>query len=460
MPTTYLRRTPGGSGNQRKFTFSFWIKKTRHTAGSSFSLFDCGSSTDYFHIYFPADDKLTIKSKASNSTVMNVVTNRIFRDTNAWFHVVIAVDSEQGTAANRCKVYINGSQVTSFSSEDYGSQNQDYEIQDTGSYHYIGTNYSATSNETFEGQMAYAAFVDGTQEAPSIFGETDSTTGEWKIKTTITPSSGWGANGWFILKDGNSVTDQSGQSNNWTVQAGTLSNDKDNPSNNFCTLNPLDKAPMSNDPLFNKIFDGGLYITLDSNIKNLARGTLGVTSGKWYWEAKVEGKGKGFYGICNRLAFETTSAPHDNSAYSGIFYYEATPDFRYYSGGGTPTTGIASVSNGSILGFALDMDNKALYIHKDGVYMNSGDPTSGASKTGAISGLFSYSTNWTDYEEVFPAYYVSSTSGSGAASFNFGNGYFRTTAVSSAQNPDDGIGVFEYDVPASYRAITTKGLNA
>ena len=86
--------------------------------------------------------------------------------------------------------------------------------------------------------MSHVVHIDGTQELPTIFGETDSTTGEWKIKTSITPSVGWGTNGYHILKDGNSLTDQSGQGNNWTA-IGTLTKTEDNPSNVFATFNPL-----------------------------------------------------------------------------------------------------------------------------------------------------------------------------------------------------------------------------
>ena len=465
MPSTYLHKNQGTPTNAKKFTVSFWFKRGMISSSSTnyttrlFQGFKDGN--DRLYVKLDNDNKLMIFAAEGGTDRVQWLTNKQFQDPNSWYHLVLVGDSTESTEADRIKLYINGVNVDNLGGYNKTTtnitQNMDWGIQLAQTNNTFTISGNESHGELFDGCMSHFHYVDGTAYQASTFGSTDATTGEWKANTS--PTLTMGNNGFTILKDGNTITDQSANSNNWAIGGGSLLDNKDSPSNNFCTLNSLDKAPMSNDPLQNKMFNGNLYVSLASNIKNLARGTLGVTSGKWYWEAKVEEKGKGFYGICNRLAFETTSAPHDNSAYSGIFYYDATPDFRYYSGA-TSTTGIASVANGDILGFALDMDNKAFYIHKNGTYMNSGDPTSGSSKTGAISGLFSYSTNWADYDEVFPAFYVSSTSGAGSASFNFGNGFFRTTAVSSAQNPDDGIGVFEYDVPASYRAITTKGLNA
>ena len=97
-----------------------------------------------------------------------------------------------------------------------------------------GSNY----NRFFNGSMSHINFIDGTAYDASYFGETDATTGEWKIKTS--PSVTYGTNGFFILKDGNSGTDQSGNSNNFTVGGGTLTKTEDNPSNVFATINPLD----------------------------------------------------------------------------------------------------------------------------------------------------------------------------------------------------------------------------
>tara|TARA_R100000234_G_scaffold12749_1_gene7079 strand:- start:2045 stop:3430 length:1386 start_codon:yes stop_codon:yes gene_type:complete len=461
MPSTYLHKNQGTPTLATKFTVSCWFK--RGIVDTEQRLFQgYKDSNNRFYCKFNTDNTLMIFAATGGADKVNWKTTMRFFDTTAWYHLVVVGDSTEGSAGDRLKIYVNGVNVDNKggftkttnsidSSMDWGIQlaqtNQTFTISGEESH-----------GQLFDGYITHFHYIDGTAYQASTFGETDATTGEWKIKTS--PTLTMGNNGFTILKDGNTVTDQSSNSNDWAIGAGSLLDNKDNPSNNFCVINMNDRAEMANDPARTKIFNGNLYVSLASNIKSLLRGTIGVTAGKWYWEVKIEEKGKGFYGICNELALYDSNAPHDSSDKVGVYYYDNTPDFRYYSGAGELTTGIASVSNGDILGFALDMDNKALYIHKNGTYMNSGDPTSGASKTGAINTLFANPTVWADEGFVFPSMYCSSTSGAAAASFNFGNGYFRTTAVSSAQNPDDGIGVFEYDVPASYRAITTKGINA
>ena len=443
--TTYLRRTPGGSGNQRKFTFSFWVKKNSVNPAGTYTLFDCGTSSNYFHIYFPDTHTLTVKARASNSTVMELVTTRVFRDPSAWYNIVIAVDSEQGTAANRAKIYVNGVQETSFSSEDFGAQNQDYEIQDTGSYHYIGTNYAVNADEFFDGSMSYVAFVDGTQELPTIFGETDTDTGEWKIKTSITPSSAWGSNGFFILKNGNSVTDQSGQSNNWVVQAGTLTDLEDSPSNSFSTMNPVVRLASGS----NAYSQVNNTFTDASGSYNTCFSTLGMFNGqgKYYAEFKVVSGTSLLFGIADYKESGVIDRIQRGEnrylgEYANSYGYQRNGNF-YYNGSST-STGYDSFTTNDIIGLAVDMDNLKIYWHKNGTYQNSKNPASNNGET-----------------IVAPteAYHMSISAASSAANVNFGNGIFGTTAISSAGTNAAGNGVFEYDVPSGYTALSTKGLN-
>tara|TARA_X000001388_G_scaffold75599_1_gene70785 strand:- start:80 stop:1471 length:1392 start_codon:yes stop_codon:yes gene_type:complete len=462
MATTYLRKTPGGSGNQRKFTFSFWVKKNSVNPAGTYTLFDCGTSTNYFHIYFPDTHTLTVKSRASNSTVMELVTTRVFRDPNAWYNFVIAVDSEQGTAADRCKIYVNGVQETSFSTASYGNQNQDHEIQDTGSYHYIGTNYAVNADEFFDGSMSYVAFVDGTQELPTIFGETDTATGEWKIKTSVSPSSAWGSNGFLILKDGNSVTDQSGQSNNWTVQAGTLTKTEDNPSNNFCTYNQtfLTRHHNESTSIPGMLQNGNTTFNSTANaFYGFRAGSIGVLSGKYYWENKIIDKGRMYIGICYPDILNRVDTPFYDSSIHMAITLDNSGSIQGINGDSS-ASGV-SFDDNDIIGFALDMDNKGLYVHKNGTYVLSGNPASGASLTGSVIEPLSgtkeqYLGNG---EFVAPLAGDPSSSGTFLVNSNFGNGYFGSTQISSAGTNASGLGIFEFDVPAGFSALCTKGLN-
>jgi len=460
MASTYLQRTMGTATNRNIFTLSMWVKLSK--LGSDLNDFQfCDfyvSGSIRISLYQNDDDTLRCHMEGGGSYTNNLFTTSAkIRDTNAWYHLVWRFDTTQATASDRVRVYING-ELATFS--DYNPPTQNFNLQQgTSSYtQYIGK-YGGSTDNNFDGVMSHIHFCDGYSYDASAFGSTDSTTGEWKINTS--PSVSYGNNGFFILKDGNSVTDQSGEGNNFTVGGGTLTKTEDCPSNVFATFNPLTSWLGQNRTPSQSINKGNLTTGIGSSEKAMLVSTIGVTSGKYYWEAKSDGVSKLFYGFSNYLVFGTSADPHTQGGYNGVYYYEGTgsADYRTY-GSNTSTTGISNISSGDILGFALDMDNYAFYIHKNGTYMNSGSPTSGSSRTGSIPELFTYGRNClSDYGEVFATAYVTSTSGSGTASFNFGNGYFGLTAVSSAGTNASGIGIFEYDVPAGYTALSTKGLN-
>ena len=229
MASVSLRRTQS-SGNRQKWTYSAWIKRTGiGVLGSLIGSSSAGNNNGYGQIRFQADDTLNFTGWSEWW-----ITNRKFRDPNAWYHIVFAVDTTQGTNTNRFKLYINGTQETSFSTINYPDEDFDLSLNVNSAYVYLGAeSYSSGTSRFFDGSMSHVHFIDGTAYDASAFGETDATTGEWKIKTS--PSVTYGTNGFFILKDGNSVTDQSGNSNNFTVGGGTLTKTEDNPSNVFAT---------------------------------------------------------------------------------------------------------------------------------------------------------------------------------------------------------------------------------
>ena len=211
--------------------------------------------------------------------------NRKFRDCNAWYHLVLAVDSTQATNTNRLKLYVNGVQETSFVNSYYPSQNYSYVFGlGTSKMFTIGAQtYNGGSNYSsyFDGLMSHVHFVDGTAYDASAFGSTDSTTGEWQINTS--PSVTYGTNGFFILKDGNSVTDQSTNSNNFTVGGGTLTKSEDSPSNVFATMNPLEILTQL------LLLNGNNTTSMPYEKRTFNISTLGMPSnkGKFYAEVKM-----------------------------------------------------------------------------------------------------------------------------------------------------------------------------
>ena len=442
MANSYLSRTPSGAGSRTTWTFSAWIKRT--TSSTGHQIFDCSPTpgTDESKIYI-YNDFLYWKQEISNTADGYLVTNRKFRDVNAWYHIVCQWNTTNATASERMKIWINGVQETSFSTNNLPDQNRESYINSTTA-HYIGSGQG--SGSFFDGYMSHVAFVDGSVVAPTVFGETDSTSGIWKFKS---PSGiTWGTNG-FHLKFENSGalgTDSSGQSNTFTVN-GNLKQSLDTPSNVYATFNPLNKWNHNGTLRIPAYSNGNLTATYDdSGWNEIAFGNLGVESGKWYWEVK---------------ATSVTSTANARIGIGDIQYTNTDPQnttatVYYLADGNKKVSGSNSsygnsYTTGDIIGVALDMDNRKVYFHKNGTYQNSGDPTSGATGTGAIglpSGDFIYTIQCEDY----------ASSGNRTMDLNTGSGFFGTTAITSAGSNGNGS-LFEYDVPSGYYALNTKNIN-
>ena len=444
MATTYLTRTQV-AGNRQIFTQSFWCK-IADPSGTQTLAGTFNDSSNYNYCYLDGGN-LKLQWKQSGSVTATLDTNRKFRDTNAFYNIVYAVDTTQGTAANRIKLYINGVQETSFSTATYPSQNRYTEINDNGTTQYVGS--IDGSQQYVDGVMSYVAQIDGTQELPGIFGETDSTTGEWEIKTSITPSVAWGNNGFLILKNGNSLTDESSNSNNFTLSGGTLTKTEDCPSNVFATINPLLYQVASQYASVPR--DGNTTTTSGSgNAWGTLLSTIGASSGKYYCEAKCVTLGTyAMVGICdmNADAQNSSSAWYLGATAGSAQYGYNSNDGNIYTNDSNSSYG-TSFTTGDIMGIAMDLDNSKLYFSKNGTWQNSGVPTSGSTGTGAVSITAdkTYGFGFSSYAST--VWYI-----------NFGNGYFSTGAVASAGTNASGNGIFEYDTPTGYTALSTKGLN-
>jgi hypothetical protein len=445
MASTYLTRTTGTPTNGKKYTWSVWTKINPNSSAHNylFSEYRTGNDRDEFAILSASNDNFRWESLNSGNNVAYFQTNRVFRDCNAWYHFVFAYDSTLATSTDRWKFYVNGVQETSFSASMYPAQNAEGSINISGITQNIGQR--GGSYGYLDGSMSHMHFIDGTAYDATAFGEYDAN-GVWKIKTDVSVT--YGNNGFFILKDGNSVTDQSGNSNNFTVAGGTLTNTEDNPSNVFATLNPLGSAAVT----FSK---GNLEITQSGTSWLTGIGSIGASSGKFYGECKVISQPSGtndiFIGIVNldKSNLQNTTQHMGEDAYSAAIFSNGGE--IYYNSGTQFYSGDGSYSTNAIIQLAMDLDNGFLYWGVNGTWQNSANPTSGATGTGGMA-ISNLSANGT---YTFGAAIVSSA----VVSFNFGNGYFGTTAVSSAGTNASGIGIFEYDVPTGYTALSTKGLN-
>jgi len=457
MANTYLTRaTSDPQSSNTTATYSVWIK--RGALGSDQCIWSGSyySNDNVFQLKFLDSDKLSIYSRRGASTKANLTTAQVFRDTSAWYHVVIAIDTTQGTEANRIKCYVNGELATVTGS--YPSQNQNlYLDAGAGANYYIGRR--GDNAEYFNGLMSHFHYVDGTALAATVFGSTDSTTGEWQINTS--PSYTVGAKGFFLLKDGNSVTDASANSNNFTVGAGTLTKTEDSPSNVFATWNPLWRSRFDNDGAF---VNGNTKVTFQSGDGDRGYGisTIGVTKGKWYWEVKQITDDREHIGVADAnfisgltgIPWDTNNPSKSIGLYgvNGSLYYNTTSNSSYHG---------SNIPANSIISIALDMDNYLMWYGINGTWLNNATASEIANSTATNDVTTAIGTKniINSGEPIFAMVNDSSSAGQAGFEANFGNGYFGTTAVSSAGANASGIGIFEYDVPTGYTALSTKGLN-
>ena len=449
MATAHLYRTQGTATDRKKFTVSMWVKFAK--TGSDLTAFQFmdfyNSGTDRLSLYHDNADKLNLyhEKAGGGSSSVTFVSDMVLRDKGAWYHLVWRFDSTQATSTDRIKVYVNGEQIT-FGTYTF-SEAQNYEFaQGTSSYtQYLGTYGGNLTTNNFDGVMSHVHFCDGYSYGADSFGSTDSTTGEWKINTS--PSVTYGNNGFFVLKDNSSGTDQSGNTNNLTA-SGTLTNTEDCPSNVFCVNNDL-TAPAGGVTLAH----GNTSVT--GNASDSWRdvyGTLGASSGKFYWEQKINnftGSNPHYIGICDSDLIRQASGSNcfEQSSISRAYAYTKTG--QKLSANTLSSYG-DSWTTGDIVGVAVDLDNGKIYFSKNGTWQNSGDPTSGSTGTGSA---FDVTTGYI-YLPCTSTYYSLNQ-----YSYNFGNGYFGTTAITSEGTNASNIGKFEYDVPTGYTALSTNGLN-
>ena len=441
MASTYLSKTLSGSPtDNNKWTWSAWVKRAKLGSGQVLFYADDGSANYATFIRFRDTDQLDFSNQWSASNDSVLLTNRRFRDTSAFYHIQVVLDTSNSTAADRQIVYVNGVRETSFATETTATSGKGSTIND-GYEHRIGRGNNSFGSDYFDGNMTHIHFADGQAYAPTVFGETDSTSGIWKPKTA--PSVTYGTNGFFLKFENSGAmgTDSSGNSNTFTV-SGTLTQNVDTPSNNFATINTLQGAIASGLTLIN----GNL--TIDGNTGTAWRSlpaTLGVSTGKWYYEVKVKN-------LADNVRIGLVDV--DQAQQLNGYFNNLSRGYAY-NNSGEKSNNNSSASYGNsyttndIIGVAMDLDNSKLYFSKNGVFQNSGDPTSGSTGTGSaydISSSYTYAPCVATYQPT------------DKLECNFGQGYFGTTAVSSANADDGGLGIMEYDVPANYRVLCTKNI--
>jgi len=423
-------------GNEDRWTLSFWVKRgemVNHTqvltmGGSNHGIFFSKDSlTDalLFYNYIGGDKG-------------QLLTTRKFRDPAAWMHLVFVWDSGNATAGNRMRIYVNGVEETAFATDTNPDQNQDSQFNVDGDTHYIGRE---SGGNYFDGYIAEYVFIDGTVYAASDFGEFDSDSPTiWKPKD---PSGlTFGTNGvWLDFEDSSALgNDVSGNNNDFTpANLAAIDQCVDTPTNNFATLNPIAWTT-----------GGGLTFS-EGNCKltNASSGgwkpaisTIAPTNGKWYCEIKITSSASEHHGILDITQFNDQSNYNLDSLTRAYLYY-------YYNGQKINNSSYEdygdSYTTGDVIGIALDLTNNKVYFAKNGTWQDSGDPTSGATGTGAAYSI----TDGYDYT------FALNQHNSSVSEINYGN---PSWSLSSAVADANGYGAFEYAPPSGYLALCTKNL--
>ena len=416
-----LEFTPSSAGNRKTNTFSVWVKRGIIGTNQNILKVAGNSDTTRFDFYFDSNDDLNI---AGQSTYFRL-TDAKYRDVGSWYHFVVAFDTTQSSANDRLKIYQNGTQITSFSTNNAFSQNTDYALSNNVN-HQIGKGYGF-----FDGYMAEINFVDGLQLDPTYFGETKN--GVWIAKKY---TGSYGTNGFRLEFKNTSV----GSGSSSTIGADTSGNDNhftstnivasdcampDSPENNFATLSSISGYTVT-------LSEGNLKYTIAN--PNPATSTISIpTSGKWYWEVYVSAVGDAIIGVQNRPNVQSNGYSGRKTGYyrqggsgggSGSIYVEGTG----YSGDQ------ASYTNGDVVSVLYNADDMKIAWYKNG----------------SQEGL-TFDVTDTD---VTPIVWQASGSGSTSGTFNFGQDSTFAGTISAGGNTDaNGIGDFKYTVPSGYLAL-------
>jgi len=432
----YLNATLGTGGNSKTFTVSFWFKLGLIPSGNSMNTIGSGvDNQNDFMIGFSYDTSRTtgihiLARNGSSTKVIDVQTNKKFRDLSAWYHAVIAIDTTQSTSSDRVKIYINGSQETSLLTSTY--PDQDTELRwNSANIHYVGTTRDNQTSATYDGYLAEVVNVDGLALTPSSFGETNTASGIWTPKK-IGQIANAGTNSFYLnFKDSSNLgNDASGLNNDFTVNNLTsIDQSTDTCVENFATLNVLDGGTNGT------FSEGNLKLVTASSGYATTRASIGVSTGKWYFEAKLI-SGNAEIGI---ITSDQDISNSDNPLGHSANGYAYTSGGNKYNNNSNSSYGDSYTSN-DIIGVALNLDDGQLFFYKNGTIQNSG--------TAAFSSLSS--------NTYHPA--VSDDSGSSACTWelNFGNPPF---SISSGNSDANGFGNFEYAVPSGYYALNTSNLN-
>ena len=434
----YHSKSLGAPTDADKFTISFWMKLglVSSTVRTIFNIAVSGGANTFLQL--TAAD-LMVFGRYDSGYQGNLTTNQVFRDPSAWYSIIVVYDSGNATAGNRMRLYVNGTEVTSFGTDTNPTQDLDSSNID-GATIFVGA--YGDDDEEFDGYLAEFCLIDGLALTPSSFGEFDEDSPTiWKPKDVSGLT--FGNNGFYLdFEDSaNLGNDANGGTDLTETNLAATDSATDTPTNNFCTWNPLDNyhanSTFSEGNL--KLVSGG------SGDETYNTSTFGLTAGKWYVELKHEGGNNTL-----RQLFGVTQNPTDDDGqYLGgdnndsWGYYDN--DGKVYHNNSDSVASYDTWTTNDIIGLALDLDNNRLYFAKNGTWQGSSDPTDGTNAI-SIDANYTYFIAWGD-----------ASVGNMNSSVNFGSPPYANSSDAADEN---GYGAFEYAPPSGYLALCTKNLGS
>jgi len=443
----YMHKMKAENDEITTMTISVWVKRTTLGATQRIVSHMTASFANYFYFRFNSDDKFAFYSGNTGSADAGYKTNRLFRDVGAWYNIVARIDTTENTAGDRVRIYVNGVEETDFATETNPDEDSTFSMGTTSDPIVVGGLYgdgyginSGSTQEHFDGYMAEICVCEGQSLAPTSFGEFDEDSPTiWKPKDVSGLT--FGTNGFYLdFEDSSNLgNDANGGTDLTEVNLAAADQATDTPTNNFATFNPLDNYYLSG-----TFSEGNLKVSIDnSSTEAFTTSTIGVSSGKWYMENKIITTSSGR--LYSGVVYGTAQATNDWPGGGSDQWFYRSEDGKVYNEGSEAYTG-ATLADDDIVGIAVDLDNHKLYFSKNGTFQNSGDPTSGATGTGAIA---------LDTGQTY--FFAVGESGSTAvvSSANFGSPPF---SISSGNADGNGYGDFEYAVPSGFYALCTKNL--
>ena len=452
----HMHKTPGSaSGTKTKFTFNCWFK--RSTLGSEQNLIEAGSSTNertYVSLGVFGTDELSFVHRTGGSNSIVVTGTNLLRDVSAWYMITVKYDSTDGTANNRVRLYINGTEVAYTTQTMPGSNDTTYINDDE--IHYISrANHAA--ERFLDGYLAEVCLIDASALAPTSFGEFDEDSGIWK--PIDVSGLTFGTNGFYLdFEDSaNLGNDANGGTDLTEVNLAAIDQATDTPTNNFATMNPLDNF------YGNYTFsEGNCQVVSSSGDKAYVASTLAVSKGKWYFETNISAMvtdERFLIGIAPRGAVEddhpdsTANGGINFSGFNAVINSQGSAILNNFYGNNTTRfdgwTGI--------IGMALDLTDgsEQITFSKDGAWV-TGSGTTSATFASALQVDISAKLN----ESTASGFWhlvvgEGNTSAAGTFQINFGNPPFT---ISSGNTDGNGYGNFEYAVPSGYYSLNTKNL--